>query len=84
MNLMLEYDAETDALFASFREIESGGVHSARPLDERRLVHYDHAGNPVGVEFLYASEGIDLQDVPGSEEIGDALGRLPRPVPVRR
>ena len=71
--MLIEYDPEADAIFASFRTIEPGEGASTEVLDDCRLVHYDHAGEIYGVEFLEVSDGINLTDVPRADEIAAAL-----------
>ena len=81
--VLVQYDPEVDALYFKLRHVEPGGVKGARQLDERRLIHYDHAGQPVGVEILYATKGINLDGVPQASEIKRALKSLPGlPVPA--
>ncbi|MGE0135580.1 MAG: DUF2283 domain-containing protein [Dehalococcoidia bacterium] len=71
--MIVRYDSEVDALYISFRVIEPGGAKRTLMLDDRRMVDYDAADHPIGVEFLCFSEGIDLEDVPRAEEIATAL-----------
>ncbi len=49
----IEYDTEADALYVSLRQYD--GRHHARPLDDRRIVHIDDDGAPVGVELLFGA-----------------------------
>jgi uncharacterized protein YuzE len=74
--LFIEYDPEADALFAGFRDLEPGSVAGVHELDDRRNVHLDRAGEPVGVEFLAVSAGIDFSGVPRGDEIADAIRGL--------
>ena len=71
--VLIEYDPEADAIFASFRHINPGEDRGARVLDDCRMVHYDEADQVIGVEFLEVSDGIDLAGVPCAEEIAAAL-----------
>ena len=81
--VLVQYDPEVDALYFKLRTVEPGGVKGAKQLDERRLIHYDHDGQPVGVEILNATEGIDLDGLPEAESIRLALKSLPNlPVPA--
>ncbi len=83
MTVLVQYDPDVDALYFKLRQVAPGGVKGARQLDERRLIHYDHDDQPVGVEILYATEGINLDGVPQADEIRRALSRLPAlPTPV--
>ncbi len=81
--MLLQHDPEVDAIYFKLRSVEPGGVKGAKQLDERRLIHYDHDGQPVGVEILNATEGIDLDGLPEAENIRRALQSLPNlPVPA--
>ncbi len=81
--VLLQYDPEVDALYFKLRSVEPDGVKGAKQLDEHRLIHYDHDGQPVGVEILNATEGIDLDGLPEAESIRLALKSLPNlPVPA--
>ncbi len=72
----LEYDTEADALYVSLRQYE--GRHHQRPLDDRRVVHLDEDGTPVGIELLFVSDGIDLDGVPDAEALADAIRSFPK------
>ncbi len=71
--MLLQYDDQVDALYVSFREVEPGGVAQVHMVDDRRNVDYDASGEPVGVEFLCVSDGINLRDIPHADEIAHAL-----------
>ena len=76
--VFIEYDPEADALFIRLRDISPGSVSGARALDDRRFVHLDDHGTPVGVEFLGASQGLDLTGVPEAADIAAAVRAFPR------
>jgi uncharacterized protein YuzE len=69
--MLVEYDTQGDTLIVSFEFRERLG--KARQLDIQRLLLHDQQGELVGVEFLAASKGVDLTDVPRSDEIIDAV-----------
>jgi len=71
--VIVRYDSEVDALYVSFRRIEPGGAKRTRMLDDRRMVDFDVDNQPIGVEFLCFSEGINLEGVPRADEIAAAL-----------
>ena len=71
--ISFEYDPERDVLYVRFQAHQAGLVHSTRQLDEQRLLDLDAEGAPVGVELLYASDGITLRDLPRADEIAGAL-----------
>ena len=80
--MLIEYDPEADAIFASFRHINPGEDRGATVLDDCRMIHYDAANEVIGVEFLGVSEGIDLTDVPRADEIAAALRAFPQVQPA--
>ena len=66
------YDEENDVLYIQFSEAE---VEHTVALDDLRLVDYDASKGPVGVEFMGASQGLDVSDVPYSDQIAAILAR---------
>ncbi|MDE2696751.1 MAG: DUF2283 domain-containing protein [Chloroflexota bacterium] len=73
----LRYDPEADAIYVALREHE-GQVRSRNAGDWRRVVDYDETGEPVGVELLAVSAGVDLEGLPDAEAIGEAIRSFPR------
>jgi uncharacterized protein YuzE len=55
------YDAAVDALYLPFRR--GARVGQSKVLDERRIIDMDDRGNPVGIEILGASHGVQLSDL---------------------
>jgi uncharacterized protein YuzE len=82
VTVLIEYDPEADAVFASFRQINPGEDQGARTLDDNRLIHYDASDEVVGIEFLRVSDGIDLTDIPRADEIAAALRAFPKLQPA--
>jgi uncharacterized protein YuzE len=81
--MIIEYDDEADALYIAFDHIGPVDARRQHLLDDRRIVDLDADGEPIGVEFLDYSAGIDLDGVPRAEEIAQALIALlapPQPV----
>ena len=76
--VFIEYDPEADVLFVRLVHLDPGSVAGARALDDRRLVHVDERGTPLGVEFLGASAGLDLTGVPEAAAIAAAVRMFPR------
>lgn len=68
----VKYDGENDVLY-----IQLSGAEVARTeaLDDLRLVDYEASGQPAGIEFISASDGLDLRDLPFAKQIEDALAR---------
>lgn len=71
--MRLEHDPRADAIYVWLREDveQSFGLH----LDDSRYVDYGEDNQPVGVEFLHVSQGVNLDDVPEREAIGRLLGK---------
>jgi uncharacterized protein YuzE len=68
------HDREADALYVRLRE---GPAARTEELDDFRNVDYDADGRPIGIEFLAASRGVDLRDVPEAAIVAAALRGLP-------
>jgi uncharacterized protein YuzE len=73
VQLYISYDEQADLLAISFRE-GAANAH-ARDFGGGRFLESDDDG-PVGVEFLRASEGVDLSDIPHADQIERALRSL--------
>jgi uncharacterized protein YuzE len=71
--MYIAYEQEGDLLNVQFRDQIS--VPEAREFPGERFVEYD-ANGPVAIEFLHASEGIDLEGMPEAEAIAKALESL--------
>lgn len=68
----LEYDPEADAIYVSLTN-EEETVHHSSELDDLRAVDYAENGEPVGMEFLCVSRGINLEGVPERTRIAEIL-----------
>ncbi len=69
----VEYDTEADALYV---RLARGEVARTRRLDSSRAVDYRADGTVLGVEFLFVSKSIRLQDVPERERVAEALASM--------
>lgn len=69
---VVEYDEEADVLYVRLQP--GAKVSRTRSLGELRLIDLSDDGAVVGVEFIDASGGVDLRDMPFASRIGDALG----------
>ena len=69
--MLVVYDPESDVLQVDLRFFER--LSSARQLDQRRVLHYDENGEVAAIDFLLASRGIDLANVPEPDRIADAI-----------
>jgi len=72
--LELTYDPSVDAVQVVF--LPERRFAYTEELDHRRAVDYDTDGRVAGIEFLHASEGMDLEGLPEPELLRDALSRL--------
>lgn len=74
INGSVEYDSEGDVLYVQF--VPDREVAKTVSLDDLRLIDYSDDGAVVGLEFIDASAGVDLRDVPfahtAEQIIGDA------------
>jgi uncharacterized protein YuzE len=70
------YDPEADVLYVQL----TGGEMAATQkfLDDRRILDYSADGAVVGVEFICASEGVDLSDVPFAQSVESLIGQSGR------
>lgn len=55
------YDAAVDALYLPFHR--GARVGRSIVIDAKRIVDLDERGNPVGVEIMGASHGVQLSDL---------------------
>jgi uncharacterized protein YuzE len=75
-DFLISYDPLADVVHVLFRAVPAGGIAESESIDDCRLVNFDGAGEPVGVEFLEASHGIQVDGVPRAVEIEEALASL--------
>ena len=68
--MRIEYDERVDALYIALADRPYA---YGRDLDDRRRIDFDVAGAPIGVEVLFPSLGIDLQDLPLDGETAERL-----------
>lgn len=61
MEQQVTYDAEADVLYVRLRE---GDVARQTFLDDLRIIDKSEDGAVIGIEFVGASDGVDLHDVP--------------------
>ena len=56
------WDEDADILFVELmgRRSHCGSINA----EKTKLLDHDQDGNPTGIDFLYCSEGITLEDVP--------------------
>jgi uncharacterized protein YuzE len=71
--MKLEHDRRADAIYIWLRpDVEQAfGLH----LDDSRYVDYGDDNLPIGIELLHVSQGVNLDDLPEREAVGELLGR---------
>ena len=57
----IRYYPDTDVLWL---ELKAPKNSSGKLVDDSRILHYNQDGELAAVEFLYASEGVELREVP--------------------
>lgn len=53
---------DSDAVYVRLRDTQYG---SGRALGDDKHLDLDSEGNPLGILFLYVSDGVDWGDIPG-------------------
>jgi uncharacterized protein YuzE len=66
MAAKVTYDTDGDIVYIEFSKAK---VVRTQSLDDWRLVDFAKDNSVVGVEVMYASEGIDLTNLPRADEI---------------
>lgn len=71
--MRLEHDRLADAIYVWLREgvDQAFGLH----LDDSRYVDYGEDNQPIGVEFLQVSRGVNLDEVPERDAVGRLLAK---------
>ena len=67
------YDSEADILYV--RLIDAETVARQTFLDDLRVIDHSEGGAVVGIEFIGASDGVVLEDVPFARQVEDLIGR---------
>jgi uncharacterized protein YuzE len=73
------FDPDADALYVC---LVDGQVHETHPMGDLRLVDYAKDGTVLGIEFISASQGVDLADVPFAPTVAAAIGDSGYPIPI--
>lgn len=66
------YDKEADILYV--RLLDDEPVARQTFVDDLRIVDHSEDGSVIGVEFVGASDGVELADVPFAQQIEDLIG----------
>ncbi len=75
----VSYDLESDALYVRLFDLP---VARTQALGDLRLIDYSADGGVVGVEFLEASTGVDLRDLPFSRRIDTLIRETGHQFPI--
>lgn len=75
--MTLEHDREADAIYIRLRE---GTYAYGEDLDPERRIDYDADGQPLGIELLNVSQGVNPEDLPESEGVAELLAANEIPV----
>ena len=74
------YDHEADILYVRLRDGEASATQAF--LDDLRILDYSADGGVIGVEFICASGGIDLSDVPFAQRVGQLIDQSGHSFPI--
>jgi uncharacterized protein YuzE len=66
----VRYDAAADAAWVFLRD---GPFAETQELDPWRLIDVDAEGNPLRIELLTVSRGVDTTDLPQAKQVARAL-----------
>lgn len=75
----IRYDPEADALYVRLTE---GASATQKSLGDLRIIDYSVDGAVLGVEFIGASEGVELRDVPFAQRIQQLIDESGLPIRV--
>ena len=68
----IKHDAVADAIYIN---LHSDQYAYGRDLDDERRIDYADNGQPVGIELLSVSRGVNLSDLPHADIIAGLLGK---------
>ena len=68
--MKIEHDSVADALYITLLDEPCAYT---KTIDDVRLIDYSVGHEPIGIELLCVSEGIDLTGIPHADEISVAL-----------
>ncbi|HVC04421.1 MAG TPA: DUF2283 domain-containing protein [Candidatus Acidoferrales bacterium] len=68
--MRVKFDRGADAIYVTLRD----GVYCrGKELDDHRRIDYDADGTPIGIELLFVSHGVIVDDLPLSEQVAAEL-----------
>jgi uncharacterized protein YuzE len=68
---MVTYDSDADVLYV---RLSDAAVSATKTLDDLRLIDVASDGVVIGIEFIAASGGVDLCDVPFRPRVEKLIG----------
>ena len=68
--IRMTHDKKADAIYIYFTNKE---VAYSKEMDTERIVDYSADNEPIGVELLSVSNGVNTDDLPNQSEIERAL-----------
>ena len=66
------YYSEADILYVRLLDDET--IARQTFLDDLRIIEHSEDGAVVGIEFIGASDSVDLGDVPFAQQVEDLIG----------
>ena len=76
------YDSEGDVLYVGLVDTSDAKVAKQSLLDDLRIIDLSEDGAVMGVEFVDASEGVDLSDVPFAHKVAQLIEESGHPIKV--
>lgn len=73
----VSFDAEADVLYVYLTD---GTVDATTALGDLRMIDKSKDGTVLGIEFISASEGVDLSDIPFAPTVAAAIGDSGLPI----
>lgn len=73
------YDPDADMLYV---RLSDEPVAESKSLDDSRVIDYSADGGVVGVEFVNAASGVDLNDLPFAGKVEQLIGDSGLRIPV--
>jgi uncharacterized protein YuzE len=70
---MITYSETADALYV---QLQDAKVVRVTPVDDLRIIDFAADGSVVGVEFLAASEGVNLKGLPEGTRLKELIRGL--------
>ncbi len=67
----ITYDPDADVLYVLLQDV---AVDHSKTLDDLRIIDYSTDSGVRGIEFICASDGIDLSDLPFAQKVEQLIG----------